>query len=64
MRRAVSARHTTELEALLVDDRFDGDVYPAEPMARHTMYRIEQAATGGSLNDTIAGKAPGNMTNF
>ena len=40
MRRAVSARHTTELEALLVDDRFDGDVYPAEPMARHTMYRI------------------------
>ena len=40
MRRAVSARHTTELEALLVDDRFDGDVYRAEPMARHTMYRI------------------------
>ncbi len=40
VRRAVSARHTTELEALLVDDRFDGDVYPAEPMARHTMYRI------------------------
>lgn len=40
MRRAVSARHTSELEALLVDDRFDGDVYPSEPMARHTMYRI------------------------
>ena len=40
VRRAVSARHTTALEALLVDDRFDGDVYPAEPMARHTMYRI------------------------
>ena len=34
------ARHTSELEALLVDNRFDGDVYPAEPMARHTMYRI------------------------
>ncbi|RDB60854.1 UDP-N-acetylenolpyruvoylglucosamine reductase [Gordonibacter sp. 28C] len=36
----MSARHTSELEALLVDDRFDGDVYPSEPMARHTMYRI------------------------
>lgn len=23
-----------------MDDRFDGDVYPSEPMARHTMYRI------------------------
>ena len=36
----MAARHTSALEALLVDDRFDGDVYPAEPMARHTMYRI------------------------
>lgn len=36
----MTARHTSALEALLVDDGFDGDVYPAEPMARHTMYRI------------------------
>ena len=36
----MTARHTSPLEALLVDDAFDGDVYPSEPMARHTMYRI------------------------
>ncbi len=36
----MTARHTSELEALLVDAKFDGDVYPNEPMARHTMYRI------------------------
>ena len=36
----MTARHTSELEALLVDDAFDGDVYPNEPMSRHTMYRI------------------------
>ena len=34
------ARHASPVQSLLVDDRFDGDVYPAEPMARHTMYRI------------------------
>lgn len=34
------ARHTTSLEALLVDDAFDGDVYPHEPMHRHTSYKI------------------------
>ena len=36
----------------------------AETWTGHTMYRIEHAATGGSLNDTKAGKSPGNMTNF
>ncbi len=36
----MSALHTSPLEALLVDDSFEGDVYPNEPMARHTMYRI------------------------
>lgn len=36
----MTARHTSPLEALLVDESFDGDVYPNEPMARHTMYRI------------------------
>ncbi|MCI8468687.1 MAG: UDP-N-acetylmuramate dehydrogenase [Eggerthellaceae bacterium] len=34
------ARHASPLQSLLVDDRFDGDVYPREPMARHTTYRI------------------------
>lgn len=36
----MTARHTSELEALLVDGCFDGDVYPSEPLSRHTMYRI------------------------
>ena len=36
----MTARHTSPLEALLVDDAFDGDVYPSEPMARHTRFRI------------------------
>lgn len=36
----MTARHTSALEALLVDDSFDGDVYPNEPMSRHTTYRI------------------------
>lgn len=56
----MGARHTSELEALLVDERFDGDVYPAEPMARHTMYRIGgparfyvQVASLGALTQLI-----------
>ena len=36
----MSARHATPLQALLFDEGFDGDVYPNEPMARHTTYRI------------------------
>ena len=36
----MTARHASRLEALLVDDSFDGDVYPNEPMSRHTTYRI------------------------
>lgn len=36
----MTARHTSALEALLVDDSFEGDIYPGEPMSRHTMYRI------------------------
>ena len=32
----MTARHASPLEALLVDDRFDGDVYPGEPLSRHT----------------------------
>ncbi len=34
------ARHASRLEALFVDDVFEGDIYPNEPMARHTTYRI------------------------
>ena len=35
------ARHAcSPLEALAVDSAFDADVYPDEPMRRHTMYRI------------------------
>ncbi len=37
----MAARHAANpLEALLVDRAFDADVYPDEPMNRHTMYRI------------------------
>ncbi len=37
----MAARHAANaLEALLVDRTFDADVYPDEPMKRHTMYRI------------------------
>lgn len=36
----MTARHTSALEALLVDEKFDGEVYPSEPMSRHTTYRI------------------------
>ena len=36
----MTARHASGLEALLVDDRFDGEAYFDEPMARHTTYRI------------------------
>lgn len=36
----MSARHTSALEALFVDDGFDADVRLNEPMARHTAYRL------------------------
>ncbi|MBQ3106158.1 MAG: UDP-N-acetylmuramate dehydrogenase [Eggerthellaceae bacterium] len=36
----MTARHASPLQALLVDDRFDGDVYPNEPMSRRTTYRV------------------------
>ena len=34
------ARHASPLEALLVDERFDGEITPHEPMSRHTTYHI------------------------
>ncbi len=36
----MAARHTSPLQALLVDERFDGDIYAHEPMSRHTAYRL------------------------
>ncbi len=57
----MTARHTSELEALLVDDAFDGDIYPSEPMARHTTYRIGgparfyvQVGSIGALSKLVA----------
>lgn len=56
----MTARHASPLDALLVDDAFDGDVYPGEPMRRHTMYRIGgparfyvQVASVGALRHLI-----------
>lgn len=34
------AQHASALDSLQLDRRFDGEVYPNEPMARHTTYRI------------------------
>lgn len=36
----MTARHASELEALLVDERFDAEIYSNEPLSRHTTYRI------------------------
>ncbi|MGI6105782.1 MAG: UDP-N-acetylmuramate dehydrogenase [Raoultibacter sp.] len=36
----MTAQHTNALQQLLVDGSFEGDVYPNEPMSRHTSYRI------------------------
>ncbi len=57
----MAARHAQNaLEALLVDRTFDADVYPDEPMKRHTMYRIGgparfyvQVASVGALKRLI-----------
>lgn len=34
------ARHACALDALLVSETFDGDVYLNEPLSRHTTYHI------------------------
>ena len=36
----VDSRHTSALDRVLAGSSFDGDCFPAEPMARHTTYRI------------------------
>lgn len=49
----MTARHASRLEALLVDSAFEGDVYPNEPMARHTTYRIGGPARFFASIDSI-----------
>lgn len=34
------ARHASPLQSLLVDDAFEGEIYPQEPLAKHTSYRL------------------------
>ena len=36
----MAPRHASPIQALQVDESFDGDIYADEPMARHTTYRI------------------------
>lgn len=36
----MTARHASPVEALLVDESFDGDIYVDEPMSKHTSYAI------------------------
>ena len=36
----MAPQHASALGALSMDERFDGEVYPNEPMSRHTTYRI------------------------
>lgn len=36
----MAPQHASALGALLMDDAFDGEVFPNEPMARHTTYRV------------------------
>lgn len=51
------ARHASPVQSLLVDDRFDGDVYPNEPMSRHTTYRI-----GGPARFFVRANSVGALT--
>ncbi len=36
----MAAKHATPLQTMLVDKDFDGEVFPHEPMGKHTSYRI------------------------
>lgn len=51
------ARHASPVQSLLVDDRFDGDVYAHEPMSRHTTYRI-----GGPTRFFVRANSVGALT--
>ncbi len=51
------ARHASPVQSLLVDDRFDGDVYAREPLSRHTTYRI-----GGPARFFVRANSVGALT--
>ena len=51
------ARHASPVQSLLVDDRFDGDVYAHEPLSRHTTYRI-----GGPARFFVRANSVGALT--
>ncbi len=49
----MAAKHASPLQALLVDDSFDGEVYAREPMSKHTSYRIGGPARFFARVDSI-----------
>ena len=51
------ARHASPVQSLLVDDRFDGDVYAHESLSRHTTYRI-----GGPARFFVRANSVGALT--
>ncbi|WP_304426358.1 UDP-N-acetylmuramate dehydrogenase [uncultured Adlercreutzia sp.] len=53
------ARHASPVQSLLVDDRFDGDVYPNEPLSRHATYRI-----GGPARFFVRANSVGALTHL
>ena len=55
----MSARHTSPLQALLIDPAFDGEVYDREPMKRHTTYRI-----GGPARYYVRANSLGALTSL
>ncbi len=55
----MAAQHTSPLQALLVDDNFDGDTYAHEPMSHHTTYRI-----GGDARFYVRVNSTGALTHL
>lgn len=53
----MTAKHASPLQALLVDDSFDGEVFANEPMAKHTSYRIGGPARFFVRADSISALA-------
>ena len=51
------ARHASPLEALLVDERFDGEINPFEPMSRHTTHFASVGRLAISPASTLVGAA-------
>ncbi len=53
----MGAKHASPLQALLVDDSFDGEVFAREPMSKHTSYRIGGPARFFARVDSIGALA-------